>query len=276
MALLLCSYAMNVCEALQWSRRVLQPVLGLGEPSCSRGWLHGDKVTLEARSAIRVERSNGMQVTPSSAFEGSASGTHMDATTSSDALGTQPPPASLDAGTAASHNSPPVPTLEESGSLRTGRLTASPGKPRSNPLFLAYQYLSWDHVSSGVSDIDSSSNSNLNSPSKIPPSKDYTSSLSSSVASNGNSNWEVRVAAQKESRAMPAQSWMQELRGHFRRGGASLWGSEIESALSEGWKGFSDITSRPECEIDWWLTATAMLALCCALGIVSWSVLRLQ
>ena len=95
-------------------------------------------------------------------------------------------------------------------------------------------------------------------------------------AGSSNGHWEFRVAPQKEAHAMPARSWMQELRGHFRRGGAAIWGPEVESALSEGWKGFSDVAMRPECTVDWWATAAATLALCCALGIMSWGVLRTQ
>lgn len=205
-----------------------------------------------------------------------------EATASSEVLSTQQSPVDLES---ASTTLKQPGASQASGSLRAGGLPNTPAPKLSKPLF---GYFSWDHVSSS-SEVDSNSNSNSSSSSSLPTNTFETESgsstspdpypsvgnTSSSVATSNTGHWEIRVTPQKEAHAMPSRSWLQELRGHFKRGGAALWGPDMESALSEGWQELAAGTIQPVCVVDWWATATVTFAFGCALVMVSWVVLRL-
>lgn len=170
-----------------------------------------------------------------------------------------------------------------SGSLRGGSFPNVPAKPHSKPLL---QYFSWDHVPSSRSSSESITHSDSNSTTSsiavdgnsstagyLDVRPNGSASLGSVEASN-TGHWAVRITPQKEAHAQPSHSWIQELRGHLRRGGERLWGPNADSLLSDGWKGLSDLTVRPECVLDWPATATVSIVVCCVLGMLTWAILR--
>lgn len=87
--------------------------------------------------------------------------------------------------------------------------------------------------------------------------------------------WETRYTPQAAFTSSPSRSWMQELRGHFRRGGVKVWGADVESALSQDWPELAAVSMIPECTIDWVSTAAAFSAMFSVLAVMTWAIMHL-